>query len=731
MRLLKGFVALSLVLVLLLSCFSFSGVEAADTEPAGYGDTRYNIMFVIDRSYSLVDYDAQNNRFEALKYMFATLPATGNEMGAIVFRETVAKISPLKPISTQTAKDELLSKIMAEEPQRGGTDIGSAIYEATKALVAKQNEQKNKDGSHLESVVVLFTDGIIETGDRGTSFANRDRAIDLAKANGIKVFGVFLNRDGVIQNNQEVFDIVRKARNRADDPQSPRNADGSLNDLGRYYSEIRNPADIIGSFSNLVHLLTDGYDPPVAETVPVTKECIIPGIGVSELNIAVRYKPGVLNKISIKIERPDGTLVSDMTTRDITITKTDVFYNAKIMNPSAGKWIITVDKASNTPVAEKVEIIPDIIISTNVSAKLQVQTPEGGIKLNEPLTFTSWLEHSGEKVDDDNKYAFFECALTLIEANTKEKKVIPMKLNGKGSFVADVTFDNYDPYAAFATYTCDRIQFRTPEETLRASNRAPELKSDPLKDKFRYNWLFGKDYSIDLSKYVSDPEGGKLEYSVLGGDFDSAEINETGTLSLRVGKSGVGDVNLSVKDDRGAEVKFNLELTVINNSWLITLLAVLLLLVLAALIYGIYWLFFGGYINATILISVNRSSNQAVREWFTYKGPKEVSLVGFRKPSVNLYEVCTSILDALGKTERIALEELFNNNRDILLNYTLKRSPGLDRSKFVLLDKKTKFGEGDFSREIELNGDGGKERLRIEFRQQTRNQYGQGRNDYD
>jgi hypothetical protein len=282
-------------------------------------------------------------------------------------------------------------------------------------------------------VVILFTDGRTEDiNDYSGSYARREQAIQAAVNNGIKVFGVFLNHNGSITDNQEVFDIVRQVRSFADDPVVPRQADGTLNNLGRQYSEILNANDIIWSFSDLVHLLTDGNETPQAESVPISKTCLIPGIGVSELNISIRYRSGVLGKITITIELPDLSILGNESTDGIIITKTDVFFNVKIINPMPGEWKVTVDKASDEFLAEEIEVVTDIIISTDIVAVLDVPTPDGGAVLNKPITFTTWLEQDGLPVQDSTRYSYFDCTLVMVDSVTKEVHELAMQTRGGG-----------------------------------------------------------------------------------------------------------------------------------------------------------------------------------------------------------------------------------------------------------------------------------------------------------
>ena len=552
----RSLIAIMLLVLLAISVVPLSvSTESANIE----GDAQYNIELVIDKSTSLDSTDEQKNRYEALRYMFAALPTTGNELGAIVFNNSVDEVAKLQPITSQGQKDALLEQIIERGTKTGGTDIGTSLHVAVNNLIEKQKAQ---GANHYESMVVLFTDGRTERGASDT-YAKRDAAIKLARDNNIKVFGVFLNKDGADKTNREVFDIVRNVRNRGNDPENPY-TDGKLNVLDGSYSEIQNANDILLSFAKIVEKFVPSIIDSEFHKLPVTRECVIPGTGVTELTIGIRYALGVLEKIKIEIERPDKSIVAHETTKDLIITKTGIFFTAKIINPMPGKWTIRVlpatDEARNEEVAVKVAV--DWIIPVNVAAKLACE-PNGGIKLHDTISFTSWLEQGGEKVSEDGKYTGYSCALVLSNFDTQEVKEVPLSLNN-GQFTGQTTLDDYAGYTAYVTYSCGDIKFDSEPITLQAKNQSLTVTPNPIKDKHSYNWLFGQAYTVDLSKFVSDPEGGKINYSFRGDNLGA--VLEGSKLSVDTKEDGVITFQLTAEDDQGDPVAFDFELTVKKNS---------------------------------------------------------------------------------------------------------------------------------------------------------------------
>jgi len=634
--------------------------------------------------------------------MFATLPSAGNNMGAITFARDVKQLSPLRPVNSEADKAHLLQQIEASALKNDGTNIGAALQAGVNACKAEQDAQDKANGSHLQSVVILFTDGQTNVPNKSASFAKRDNAISTAKANGINVYGVYLNQGGKTKGNYEVFNIVRNVRNMPDDPKMPRQADGTLNNLDWNYSEINSASDIVGSFSNLVHLMTDQMmtdqsDGGGAETVPVTTNVTIPGVGVSELNISVRFKAGVLPKIVVTITRPDGSPLGNTSTQNVVITKNDVFFNAKILNPDPGQWQVAVDRVGNVPVTEKIEVIPDVIISTDVAGKLNVESPDGGILRGKPVTFTSWLEQSGQSVDDNNKYALFSCTLNLINSESNDVQTIPMTLDGHGRFTAQATFNDFTGYTAYAVYqtaSSDQIQFRSEAMTVGATNRPPVVKSDTIIRTFRYLPFSGSVFSQDLVRLVSDPEGGDISYSLGGGvsgGFDVA-LTPEGMLTVDTHKKSATDVmQIVATDDQGAQTTISFQLTAQDFTIPLIVGTVIALMILVGIGIMLRSLL-AGRIEATLKLVIENSKDPRISV-LAYGKPLEANLLRLRR-SFSLYNICCESLTIektrtiLTKADIDALQAVFDDNGSRLRSVTIKRKLGRDSRRFLLIDGK-------------------------------------------
>jgi len=577
-------------LALLIVALGLALAVPASASEAGRGDTRYNLAVVVDASGSLGPNDTADPtglRYAALSYLLGMLTTQGHEIGALVFSDTVKTVSEILPIQSEEEKKAIFELVKAETPA-GYTNIGEALMAAVDQLQAVQQRQMAATGSHLQSEVILFTDGVTEMptpAGKQDSLAAKEQAIALAKTNGIRVSGVFLNDSGAITDNREVFDIVRDVRGNAGDPVSPDAEVAPESDFNEYYAEIQSADDIATKFTEIARRLSaGGIVAEEPEPVPLTKSVIIPGIGVSELNFGLRYNLGVKDQIVVYIRDPGGEVTTEAGGSGISVTKEDTTFIAKIQKPLPGRWEIRVEKAGDVPV----EVMADIIISSNVAAKVAMQAPDGKAKVGEPVSFQSHLEVEGVAVKEDAKYEGYACTLTLVSEKTGESKEYPMKLDG-GSFEVKVPVEEYSGYTAYATYRCENIEFRSDDIMVRPINQPPEVTD--VQAKYSYTIFNDGLYTLELSAYASDPEGESLTFTPGESSYAENGITldtESGSLSIDTGKTkGVVSVRVIVSDNEQAVSEMTVELAVQNGNWLYIVILAAILLVAAGVAFFI------------------------------------------------------------------------------------------------------------------------------------------------
>jgi len=714
------------ILITLCSMLIVPAVGAA--EPV-VGGKQCNIYLVVDSSGSLdmkndpsKSSDPKGYRYGALDYFFSIMPnSAGHEMGASVFSSWPQEVTALKIIQSQADKDGIKTKVESV-PAAGNTDIGAALLEAVQKLVFAQQAQDKGNGKHKESWVLLFTDGLTDTGSSAgntASEAKRDQAIALALVNDIHIAGVFLNDKHTVtenavsqgQNPQEVFDIVRAGRGQASDHSSPKAPDGTPNNLGGYYAEITDAADIADAFNTLAHTILGGSDPTV-ETVPVDKEQLIPGIGVSELIFSVRYAPGVKNKVDISILNPNDKVYFN-TQDNVTIRSSDVFYTANVKDPAPGTWYIHVGRSGNTPVTEEILVIPDVLISTDVTAKLE--QGQSTIKLGEPFQVNAWLEKQGQRITENGKYSGYDVSLTIVNSETQESSTpLSMGSDGKGTFLVTTKLDDFSVYSAYVTFTCgENISFRSEPIMLKAENQPPELNKNVIvgsdgtlaADTYYFTWWSSGKHTVDLSKFVRDPEGDtNIFYTADSSDYVSAIVDE-GSAELIVDtqkKTGVGIIHLTATDSDGKNFAFDLQLTAkdISLYWLIGILGVILILAIVVLL--IRRLLLGGSIDVEFIIRVDRSPNQQIAQ-LAYQPQQKVPAYAFGS-AFSLKDLCDKYADMVAETEiKNALKNLFNQNGKTLTQCKFKKKPGLGNFAFTQDGTDWEDGQpGGFSKTIKL-----------------------------
>ena len=125
-------------------------------------------------------------------------------MGAVVFDDSIVLQRDITEISGKESKQELSDSIKAAK-SFGDTNIGMAIELATQML-------QNSGNPNLRSAIILLSDGNTDlpkdtTGQAlAASEQSKKNAIDVARAQGIKIHSVCLNANGAAKK-QELQDI--------------------------------------------------------------------------------------------------------------------------------------------------------------------------------------------------------------------------------------------------------------------------------------------------------------------------------------------------------------------------------------------------------------------------------------------------------------------------------------------------------------------------------------------
>ena len=565
----KKLLALVLAVFLMAAIFPLSAYADEDQESQA---KRWNIMLVVDGSGSLFATDANKLRYDAIAAFLDIIQSDGNNVGAIVFsanptaydsdeamRRGIMLDTGLIPLDKSAptggdAKAYLVNAIRTagvSVSRDGATDIGTAL------LVAQEHLSSMNNGN--DSAIFLFTDG--ET-DLNTDATRRKSGENLKTATsnmydqGIKLCGVFLNKDGKSQS-KEVRSIVCQANGISD---------SSLN-LGDMYVEITDAASCADSTDKFMSML--GFSIPEGGPGFVIYDSAdmsfrIPGVGVEEANIRLRTVDGVALPagVDVTITAPDGTVYSGASAAAICSTgKTYRVY--KISNPMSGTWQIHIE----VPEGNQVGISYTPVFSIYIGAKMNIEPAADKLHVNMSANVSGVLTRGDTEITDANAYKEYKCVFTLTDVSSGEKTEHEIQMNGNGKFIDSIPLDTYGIFDAQIRFECDDVSAVSDIQTLDLTNRAPNGPSY-LDAKVKYGLFQKKIYEIDLSDEFVDPEdGGNITLSV----DDAQSTCNTSAVSIDGLKLNIESKNISdqkksylyvdVSDTLGASSEISINIT--------------------------------------------------------------------------------------------------------------------------------------------------------------------------
>ena len=199
---------LALFLAFVFSCTAASVWPDAAAEENVSTANRYNVVLVMDKSGSLrnadgVGTDPDGLRFDAMRLFLGLLTETGNNVGTIAFDEAIRYDSGLKAVDSLDDKKELVQAVEALGTSYD-TDIGLAVLRAAETLSGM------KDRNGLPCAILLLTDGMTDFSGNPRSWLLYDRseaaaqkALQIAREEGITIHGILLNVDGRAQNGED------------------------------------------------------------------------------------------------------------------------------------------------------------------------------------------------------------------------------------------------------------------------------------------------------------------------------------------------------------------------------------------------------------------------------------------------------------------------------------------------------------------------------------------------
>lgn len=585
----------------ILMSMVISFVPASAAVDARSGDTRYNIMLVIDASGSLVDNrvngvrkpgaDPSGMRYELLQDLLGTLEDDGHYIGAIVFSGSKLYSTEDKHMETgilmQTdmlpldeaapdggpVKDYVFREIKntgVDGSYNGTTDIGTALLVAERKLQAIQKE------NGLESLVFLFADGITDLYHHAPaeekSRENMQTATREMSANGIRLFGAFLNNQGKIKSD-EISDAVCAANGVGKDSEV----------FKKSYVEITDAASCHRAVTVLLQFLGYvGSEPPEPITGTIEDTFTIPGVGVEEFNIRLySYAGEDLPEMTVVLTMPDGTELKGTKLDDMCRSSRTV-RTYKIPKPMSGQWNLKVTVPEDNTIAYVYDKVYSLVIGSSIAVSPDV----ADLHVNGTASFTATLTQRGTTVTDPYAYEGYECRLDIMDHRTNQ--VTPYIIdNNNGVFTYDLLLQEYGRYSARIVFACDGFEVPSSYIPYELINHEPQI-TGTVNRTVKYGPMQDKTTEVDLTGYINDVEDGRnLTITLVDTDCDEDGFEiQDGVLTLTNAVVGSGEIILSITDSQGAggEMKVIIEAKNTLPIFIAIIVAILILIVVIVIL---------------------------------------------------------------------------------------------------------------------------------------------------
>lgn len=546
MRQRKVLTGLLTAFALLLSLAGSITAFAVDTPNAN----RMNVVFVMDESGSMAKTDGSSLRYDAMDLFLGLATESGNYMGAVAFDEDVIlqrDITAIEGLNDKTA----LSQEVRRVGSRGDTNIGKAIETAVQMLQDSGNPS-------LPSAVILLSDGNTDLGGNDDrlqeSYASRENAINIARANGYKIYSVCLNTNG----DADPAELQEISSATGGTSVEVRSADDLKEVFSQFYSIIYSTETIV---------LGDMVIPESGEgEIPFN----IPRIGVEEANIII----STLNpNTRYMLYQPSGIAYTEAELSAMKITA-QTFSVLKIQNPEAGEWKLVVKGIPGDSI--KIEMIynSDLTIAQNFNSGNPVFA-------DSDVVIGAQISNMGTVITDMAIYQDYPIHVVITDVSSGTADDYEMAVNNQQ---AEYIFHLAQgaEYDVYSYCQIDNLTVISETDRLSAGGSLPVASENPIE--ITRTIPFTKaDYLFDLSSVFSDSEDANLSYSITQSDFDSSVVSVEGeNLNIKIKEIGKGgELFVTASNSSGGSIEVRVILKTINMlPVLLAILAAVAVLVL-------------------------------------------------------------------------------------------------------------------------------------------------------
>ncbi len=532
---------LALFLAFVFSCTAASVWPDAAAEENISTANRYNVVLVMDKSGSLrnadgVGTDPDGLRFDAMRLFLGLLTETGNNVGTIAFDEAIRYDSGLKAVDSLDDKKELVQAVEALGTSYD-TDIGLAVLRAAETLSGM------KDRNGLPCAILLLTDGMTDFSGNPRSWLLYDRseaaaqkALQIAREEGITIHGILLNVDGRAQNGEdEIRFYTDGTRGQIQTVASPEDLTAAF---ARFYSIINKT-----EYNNTNKVVFS--DQGETETV-----FSVPAFGTEEVNIVIEHENALSRLESIRVTAPDG---SDYPI-DAHMLEASRFQLVKIPEPVSGQWRVAL---RGTP-GDSVDVCMIYNASMNISLSSDADRECGEVL--KPILFRAVVTDTDVNIDEVT-LKDIPGKLVIKDLSTGETTRYPMDVSADGYSLA-LTFDKGGEYEVTASVELKDFDVRSDSVVLRIDVPQPFAKQSLISDYRSSGTIRDSAWELSLDGFFEDPKGTALSYTLSDSLGGAAEIRD-GILRVKLNELDENaSFTVTATDAYGLTASLPVELTV-------------------------------------------------------------------------------------------------------------------------------------------------------------------------
>lgn len=579
MKKLTRWLCLAMVLAL---CLSLIPGAAATESQLGDPTKTTDFVLVLDCSGSLWESDPNLLCLEACSMFVDMIPVENARVSIVAFgypgddaytysqqynvkydRNRVHVIAPLQEPATLKEKDSIKDEIRAAVDKGRNSDdtktpIGMAVLGAVDMLEVTGASDSN-------ACIILMSDGKLSSTNILNNQESVDAAIVSAKSHNWPVYCLELNYTGANDNDSDYWGARNVLTRLA--------TETGAGETGRM--EIKTAADIGNAFQSIfdrfmlggdgsVEMVTAGTDGSVERQIEIpnlTSETTVVVSGTTLSKLVLADPEGNQREVSVDME--ENNLVASVVPGS--------YFCVKLLCPIPGTWTIRAYGDPNAKFAMYDCSMRDLDLALLSDPVLK----EGDImSKNETITFYSHFAYHGAKVQTNDFYAQKQPTLIVTNTVTGKSYPFPMEAEGNTGYVYKVNLAEVGSGAFEVHVLLEDNMFRNGSKVseslfYRTENLPVKILSNTMD---AITGHVGNEFEkIDLNKYISNPDGDPLEYTLsCVSDRNlvfAYTIDEQGYLYLDCGfVPGTHSLELTVKDpDMASAETLNLSATVVDD----------------------------------------------------------------------------------------------------------------------------------------------------------------------